>query len=106
MINEKILSEVKRRLVSQYNPLAIYIFGSYAWGHPDEESDLDILIVIDQYTKDRFQEISDGYRALMDLGLFKDILIFSKNEFEKCSADATSICNRVVLEGKKIYAKA
>jgi DNA polymerase sigma len=50
MINKRILEEVKEKLIKTYNPLEIYLFGSYAWGCPDEDSDLDLLIIIDHYT--------------------------------------------------------
>ena len=106
MINKKTINEVQQRLVKLYNPESIYIFGSYAWGKPDPESDLDILVVVDNYTKDRLQMITDGFKALHELGIFKDILVYSKKDFEKCSSDHTTICNRIIKEGKKVYAKA
>lgn len=100
------IEEVKNRLVQAYDPLAIYIFGSYAWGHPDEESDLDLLIVVDELKKDRFKAMSEGYKALRGLVLFKDILVYSKNEFEQSALDTATLCNRIKREGKVIYAQA
>jgi Polymerase beta, Nucleotidyltransferase len=52
MINQAIIEEVKNRLIKTYNPIAIYLFGSHAWGKPDEESDLDLLIVVEDFKKD------------------------------------------------------
>lgn len=106
MVDDKMIEMVKKRLVDAYDPLAIYIFGSYAWGHPDEESDLDLMVVIDEYKKKRHATLVDGHRALMDLDLFKDIIIYSKEEFVECSQDVTSLCNKIVKKGKQIYAKA
>lgn len=106
MINEHMIEEVKSRLVQAYDPFAIYIFGSYAWGHPDEESDLDLLIVVDELKKDRFKAMSEGYAALRGMPLFKDILVYSKNEFEQSALDTATLCNRIKREGKKIYARA
>lgn len=48
MISTQDISEITERLVRLYNPQAIYLFGSYAWGHPDEDSDLDFLIIVDK----------------------------------------------------------
>ena len=106
MITEEMMSEIKHRLVRTYDPIAIYIFGSYAWGSPDEESDLDLLVVVDHLTQDRFKTMTDGYRALTNLKLSKDILVYSKKEFDQCASDVTSICNRILREGKMIYGKA
>lgn len=47
MINKETIEEVKNRLVKTYNPIAIYLFGSYAWGSPTEDSDLDLLVIIE-----------------------------------------------------------
>lgn len=44
---EQALNEIVRRLVADYQPEKIILFGSYAYGEPDEDSDLDMLIVKD-----------------------------------------------------------
>ena len=41
MINLWKIEEAKRKLVKEFNPKKIYIFGSYACGSPTEESDLE-----------------------------------------------------------------
>ena len=47
MTKPEIIETVKERLIKTYNPKTIYLFGSYAWGTPDEDSDLDLLVVIE-----------------------------------------------------------
>jgi len=42
---EQTLNEIVRRLVADYQPEKIILFGSYAYGEPDEDSDLDMLII-------------------------------------------------------------
>jgi len=44
MINSHMIDSVKSKLIDTYDPYAIYIFGSYAWETPNEDSDLDVLI--------------------------------------------------------------
>ena len=48
MINLWKIEEIKNKLVSEFNPKKIYIFGSYAWGNSNEDSDLDIMIITEQ----------------------------------------------------------
>jgi len=36
-----------RVLMEQFRPEQVILFGSYAYGHPDEHSDVDLLIVKD-----------------------------------------------------------
>lgn len=104
MINQSLIEEVKKRLVATYNPCEIYLFGSYAWGIPHEDSDLDLLIVIDHYTKDIHSLLVDGHRVLIDLDLSKDLVIYSKDDFEKFSKDSMRFCYKVKNQGRQIYA--
>lgn len=106
MIDEQLIQKIKERLVSVYDPNAIYLFGSRVWGEPDKASDLDILIVLDAYKKDRFATMSDGHKALVDLDIAKDILVYDQAQFEELAASEESLCARVKQKGKKIYAKA
>jgi uncharacterized protein len=106
MINENLIKTIINKLIEIYNPLEIYLFGSYAWGQPNEDSDLDILVVIDKYYKDRHQVIVDGHKALVSIHMPKDILVYTKEEFDRFSNDVTRFCYNIKHKGKKIYAKA
>ena len=48
---KKILAEIVRKLKKDYKPLKIILFGSHAYGHPSDDSDLDLLIL--KNTKNR-----------------------------------------------------
>jgi uncharacterized protein len=39
------VDEIVRRLVAEHAPQRIILFGSHAYGEPDEDSDIDLLIV-------------------------------------------------------------
>ncbi|HUW66684.1 MAG TPA: nucleotidyltransferase domain-containing protein, partial [Candidatus Nanoarchaeia archaeon] len=43
----KILDDIVRRLSRDYEPEQMILFGSYAYGEPTDESDIDLLIVKD-----------------------------------------------------------
>ncbi len=106
MVDVQTLEKVKQRLIKAYNPLEIYLFGSYARGCPDEDSDLDLLIVIEAYDTDRYHALVKGHRALMDMDVSKDLFVFSREEFDRDADDVTTFCYKVKHKGKKIYAKA
>lgn len=42
---QQAISQISRRIVEQYHPERIILFGSYAHGTPDAGSDVDMLIV-------------------------------------------------------------
>lgn len=55
MVNDtgfrKLIDEIVGKIVSEYRPEKIILFGSYAYGAPDRDSDIDLLII--KETKER-----------------------------------------------------
>ena len=106
MITPEIIQEVTRRLVAVYNPVEIYLFGSYAWGKPDEDSDLDLLIVVEGSADVRHRRSIPGSRSLRGMMVPKDIMVYTIKEFDRSSADQSSICYKIRRQGKVLYARA
>jgi uncharacterized protein len=106
MISKETIDEVKNRLIKTYAPVAIYLFGSYAWGTPTEDSDLDLLIVVDKSDEKSYRRPIPGQRALFGLGISKDMIIYTKDEFEKYSNDITTLCYKIKKDGELLYARA
>lgn len=104
MISEQKIQEIAQRLVKVYNPQAIYLFGSYAWGHPDEDSDLDFLIIVDA-VEDRYKALVAGYRELSRIGVPKDLLVVTREEFEVRSQNVSQFMYKIKHKGKQIYAR-
>jgi len=93
---------VKTRLETAYSPLSLYIFGSYAWGNPTKDSDLDLLVVVESSNKKPYKRSIEGIRALRGLGIAKDILVYTKDEFKTMSQDISSLLYKVEREGIKL----
>lgn len=96
----------KEQLIKALNPLAIYLFGSFAWGSPHEDSDLDLLVVIEDYYESRHKMLAAGHLALARLKLPKDILLYNKEEFEIRSQTEKTLCHKIKLKGVQIYGRA
>ena len=106
MITPDIIDEVKKRLVQAYNPKSIYLFGSYAWGSPTEDSDLDLVIVVDDSQQKSYQRPLAGYDALFGMNIAKDIIVYTKAEFEAATHNVTTLGFKIKNNGKLLYARA
>ncbi len=51
------IRSVVRRIVDQFHPHQIILFGSYAYSHPKPESDVDLLVIMDTSLKEIEQAI-------------------------------------------------
>jgi len=46
MITMKQIENVSRRIAEEFHPQRILLFGSYAWGTPSPDSDVDLLVIL------------------------------------------------------------
>jgi uncharacterized protein len=106
MVSREILEEVKKRLIETYRPVAIYVFGSYAWGIPTEDSDLDLLVVVDESDEKTYKRPICGHVALRGLNISKDIIVHTRDVFDRRSSDVTTLEYKIKREGKVLYARA
>jgi len=84
----------------------VYLFGSYAWGNPTEDSDLDLLIIIEESDERRYKRQNIGFDALWGLGIPKDLFVYTKKEFEQGLKDTVSLCSKIKKDGKVPNEKA
>lgn len=106
MNKDTIIEEAKNRLIKAYDPLEIYLFGSYAWGQPDQDSDLDLVVVVDQSDEKSYKRPIRGYDALMSMRVPNDIIIYTKQEWNELALNRTTLAYKIKNQGKKLYAKA
>jgi predicted nucleotidyltransferase len=106
MISQQTIDQVKEALIKEYNPVEIYLFGSYAWGKPTEDSDLDILVVVESDEDNWHKVLIRGYQALSGIRVSKDLLVCTKDDFEQGINDASTLNYKIKYQGRSIYARA
>lgn len=98
------LAEVVRRLVEAYRPERIYLFGSVARGDAGPDSDYDIMVVVPDEAPREMQDCDLAYRTLRGLGIAKDVLVWTRSEFEKRLHLKASLPSTILREGKLLHA--
>jgi len=63
-IPAELLEDIVRRLVDGLHPEKIILFGSHAYGEPDEASDIDLLIVVSESDEPRHHRARKAYGCL------------------------------------------
>ena len=97
--------EVVRRLVDEFHPEAIYLFGSYAWGNPTTDSDLDLLVIVSQSRQKPIQRAVRAQRSLRGVRAPVDVLVKTRREFENYSSVKASLEAQISREGKLLYGR-
>lgn len=101
---EAVLPEIVDRLCKALNPTKIYLYGSCASGHPGPDSDLDLLVVVENSPLDFFKRSALAYQALRRIGVPIDVQVYTRNEFEPRAALPVSFERTVCRKGRVLYA--
>ncbi|MBI3600315.1 MAG: nucleotidyltransferase domain-containing protein [Nitrospinae bacterium] len=102
MITKDRIDEIVKRIVENYHPEKIILFGSYAYGTPSEDSDLDLLIIKDSNLP-RYKRGREVRRYLRGLKLAIDLVVYTKEEIQKWSDVRTAFITTAVERGKILY---
>jgi predicted nucleotidyltransferase len=101
---EVYLIEIVRRIISDFHPEKIILFGSYAYGHPTPDSDIDLMVVMN--TDERPHKRAVGLRkSLKDLGIPKDIVVKTPDEFNRFKDIIGTIVYPAAHKGRVLYEK-
>jgi len=84
------------------NPLKIILFGSYAYGTPNADSDLDICVV-KQEVKSKSKEKKEIRERLKELFIAKDIILSSLEEYEFYKNQFGSVFMDIERKGKQLW---
>jgi predicted nucleotidyltransferase len=96
-------AEAVRRLRATLRAERIYLFGSRARDEADEDSDFDFLVVVRDSPLPRYKREQRAFRALCGMGISKDVLVLTREEFERGLAVVSSLPATVVREGRLLY---
>lgn len=97
------LWEILRRVVEAYQPLGIYLFGSKARGDANRDSDYDLMVVVPDSAAPERRRSRLAYEALWGVGTAADVLIRTRNQFERSLHLKASLPATIAREGILLY---
>jgi uncharacterized protein len=100
---EALILDITTRLVQEFNPEAIFLFGSHVWGVPNADSDLDLLIIVTKNELSSSKRSSLMYRCLRDILYPLDILVRTREETQKFTQVPLSLEYQILTRGKLLY---
>ena len=101
---QTILDEIVKKIIAGYSPRKIILFGSYAYGMPTEDSDIDLLIIkeTDKRPIDRWTKVK---RLLRDRGREAPVspLVYTPKELSDRMGIRDFFIQEILEKGKVLY---
>jgi uncharacterized protein len=98
-----LLDRITQNLVSNLKPEQIILFGSYAYGEPNEDSDVDLLVIVSQSDEPRYRRARQAYKALRGFGIATDVIVMTKEEVKRKMNVRSSLVHRAIHDGRILY---
>jgi len=97
-----LLREIAQKVVQAFRPKNIILFGSYAYGNPTSDSDLDLLVVME--TRDRPAERIRKVSDLFDpRPLPMDFIVLTPAEMRRRLSGFDPFLEEVLEKGQRLY---
>lgn len=96
------LPKAVRRIARALRPQKIILFGSYAYGKPDPDSDVDLLVVMETNAprKERYLTVS---RLLRPRPFAVDIIVKTPREIKTAIKSGDFFIEEIYTQGKVLY---
>jgi predicted nucleotidyltransferase len=105
-VTEDLIEGIVRQLVAASDPRQIVLFGSRARQDAGPDSDLDLMVVVDEPlggARSRREETVRLRRCLRGHLVPIDILVFSRDEVERWRSAINHVVHYALAEGRTVY---
>lgn len=102
-IQGEIIPSITQKIVAAYKPEKIILFGSYAYGNPDDDSDIDLLIIKEtsESSMERWLAIHDILREYKYISISP--LVYTPDEFKSRMDLNDFFISKIIRRGKVLY---
>lgn len=102
IITRKKIKEVADKIVKEHEPEKIILFGSYAWGNPTPDSDVDLFIIKETNNiRETAREI-DG--SIFPRPFPIDLVVYTVSQVDKREKMGDFFIKDILTKGKVLYA--
>jgi len=102
-LDEGLLKTATQRLVAEFQPEQVWLYGSHAWGIPHDDSDVDLLVVVPDSDETPIRRSQRAHRCLRGLRMPKDVLVETRQEIDRVKKFKTSLENIILTRGRRLY---
>lgn len=96
---------ITNKIVKEYSPEKIILFGSWAWSKPGPDSDVD-LFIIKRSKKQRVNRQRELRMKLFPPGMPLDLLVYTPKEINKRLEMGDFFIRDIINKGKVLYAES
>ena len=103
-ITPQVIDEVVRQIVAKFQPEKVILFGSYAYGTPSPDSDVDLLVVLETALKETEQAVRISQAIDYAFGL--DLIVRTPANIARRLKLGDPFLREIITKGKVLHESA
>lgn len=102
MVRRELVTEIANKIKVHFHPQKIILFGSYAWGKPTEDSDVDLFVIMNSTLRrdERAVRISDLFP---NRRFPLDVIVYTPKELKLSLKRGNPFTKEIIDKGKVLY---
>ena len=101
--NDAALRDLVAKIVERADPVAVYLFGSRARGDHDEDSDYDVMIVVDDSWPPERANVREAFKLVEGRSVPVDALLVRRARFEEEKHLVGTMSHEVACDGRLLH---
>lgn len=95
------LQKITENLVKKFQPEKVVLFGSYAYGQPGPDSDVDLLVVKETDDLRQLRREIDG--SMFPRPFPIDLIVYTPEQLEQAKKDRDFFITEILTKGQFLY---
>lgn len=102
----ELIQEMVDRIVRDFNPVKVILFGSQARGDAGPDSDVDLLVVMDDGLESVAEAEIGIAGCLAGMGVAKDVIVTTPDEIRRRGHVINTVLRWALRDGRTLYERS
>jgi predicted nucleotidyltransferase len=101
MVNKEAIQKVAREIVGRFHPRKVILFGSHAYGRPTEDSDVDLLVIMETEERNLPQALKISRAISHPFPM--DLLVLKPREVQTRLQGGDLVLREILTKGEVLF---
>jgi predicted nucleotidyltransferase len=101
MVSKRTIKKVTKEIVAHFHPRQVILFGSYAYGTPTEDSDVDLLVIMESEERNLPQALKISRAISHPFPM--DLVVLKPWEVQKRLQGGDLVLREILTKGEVLF---
>ena len=101
MVSKKVIKKIAQEIADHFHPRRVILFGSHAYGRPTDDSDVDLLVIMETEERNLPQALKISRAIAHPFPM--DIIVLKPREIQTRLQGGDLVLREILTKGKVLF---